>query len=40
MTLDDMNFEIGDLSKAGIYAFLITSSFSVYILVEVVLLAL
>jgi hypothetical protein len=22
-----MNFEIGDLSKAGIYAFLITSSF-------------
>jgi hypothetical protein len=23
-----MNFEIGDLSKAGIYAFLITSSFS------------
>jgi hypothetical protein len=23
-----MNFEIGDLSKAGIYAFLISSSFS------------
>jgi site-specific DNA-adenine methylase len=26
--LDDMDFEIGDLSKAAIYAFLITSSFS------------
>jgi hypothetical protein len=25
-----MNFEIGDLSKAGIYAFLITSFSSVY----------
>jgi hypothetical protein len=35
--LDDMNFEIGDLSK-GIYAFLITSSFSSVSSREVVLL--